>query len=81
MQIILRQIEVTGCRERTLYDYKYTISKFVQATKAIYVLDITNDLIYKWLESMEVSNQTKLTRLKCLSRIIKIMEKTIQKHV
>ncbi|WP_233548054.1 site-specific integrase [Rummeliibacillus sp. POC4] len=70
LQIILRQMEISGARPRTLYDYEYTIGKFQTVTKAVYLLDITNNLIYQWLESMNVANQTKLTRLKCFKAFL-----------
>ncbi|WP_150284755.1 site-specific integrase [Rummeliibacillus sp. TYF-LIM-RU47] len=66
LRIIIRQMEVSGARPRTIYDYELIVGKFQSVTKAEYVLDITNELIYQWLESMNVKNQTKLTRLKCL---------------
>ncbi|GAA3320965.1 hypothetical protein GCM10020331_034110 [Ectobacillus funiculus] len=35
-----------------------------------YVAEISANTIYHWLDSMDVSNQTKLTRLKCLKAFL-----------
>ncbi|WP_338786287.1 site-specific integrase [Metabacillus sp. FJAT-53654] len=35
-----------------------------------YLLDITRDIIYSWLEQMNVANTTKLTRLKCFKAFL-----------
>lgn len=63
--VILRQLEAGGCRERTLYDYDKIVCNFILDTGIVYLADISNNAIYKWLEGMNVKNSTKLTRLKC----------------
>lgn len=39
-------------------------------TGAKYLNEITRETTYLWLESMSVSNKTKLIRLKCLKAIL-----------
>ncbi|MEK4085155.1 tyrosine-type recombinase/integrase [Psychrobacillus sp. FSL K6-1415] len=66
LEIVVKQMKTTGYRERTLYDYELHISHFIKITGVTNLSDITIHHIYEWLESMKVSNGTKLTRLKCL---------------
>lgn len=70
MGIIIQQMKVSGYRERTISDYLSYMTQFRKATNVKYLEDITTDTIYLWLDSMDVSNQTKLTRLKCLKAIL-----------
>lgn len=70
MRVIVRQMKVSGFRERTMKDYRLHWNHFAQITETTYLTEITADKIYAWLGSMEVSNQTKLTRLKCLKAIL-----------
>ena len=70
LEIILKQMKTTGNRERTLYDYDKQINHFVRITGVVNISDITVFHIYDWIESMEVSNVTKLTRLKCLKAFL-----------
>ena len=50
LSIILKQLEVSGCRERTLYDYRIMVQYFIRDTKVEYLIDITSEVIYTWLE-------------------------------
>jgi site-specific recombinase XerD len=68
--IITRQMQVSGFRERTIKDYQLHWNHFAKVTGVTYLTEITADTIYIWLGSMAVSNQTKLTRLKCLKAIL-----------
>ncbi|MFJ8088773.1 tyrosine-type recombinase/integrase [Lysinibacillus sp. NPDC095746] len=70
LSVILKQLEVSGCRERTLYDYRIIVQYFIRDTKVEYLIDITSEVIYTWLEQMEVKNTTKLTRLKCFKAFL-----------
>jgi integrase/recombinase XerD len=67
---VLKQMVTTGHRERTMTDYELHVSHFVKVTGVKHLADISADWIYEWLASMEVSNQTKLTRLKCLKAFL-----------
>lgn len=52
------QMKATGLRKRTISNYELHVNHFIE--------ELNVDDIYLWLSSMNVSNQTKLTRLKCL---------------
>ncbi|MBB6445638.1 tyrosine-type recombinase/integrase [Bacillus benzoevorans] len=70
LEIIIRQMEVSGNRPRTIHDYNYYVNDFKEKMGAVNLTDISTELIYKWLDGMNVSNQTKLTRLKCLKAFL-----------
>lgn len=63
---IIRQMKAAGLRERTISDYEIYVNDFMEKTGVKVLREITADHVYAWLASMNVSNQTKLTRLKCL---------------
>lgn len=67
---ILRQLKAVGYRPRTLEDYYKYVSDFMETTQLETLHEITNEHIYDWLSSMNVSNQTKLTRLKALKAFL-----------
>ncbi|MGE7940487.1 hypothetical protein ACQKNB_00215 [Lysinibacillus xylanilyticus] len=50
LSVILKQLEVSGCRERTLYDYRKIVQYFIRDTKVEYLINITSEVIYTWLE-------------------------------
>lgn len=52
-------MKVSGYRERTITDYIRYMTKFRKITNIEYLEEITTDTIYLWLDSMQVSNQTK----------------------
>ncbi|MED3764721.1 site-specific integrase [Ureibacillus terrenus] len=70
LEKIIRQMKAQGLRERTINDYELYVNHFIETTDAKYLDDLTVQHIYDWLASMEVSNQTKLTRLKCLKAFL-----------
>ncbi|WP_232787207.1 tyrosine-type recombinase/integrase [Planococcus sp. MB-3u-03] len=70
MEVIVKQMQVSGFRERTMKDYQLHWRHFEKVTGTTYLNEIAADTIYIWLESMSVTNQTKLTRLKCLKAIL-----------
>jgi integrase/recombinase XerD len=70
LETITRQMKVSGNRSRTISDYVLHVEHFQSITNVKYIADITADAIYRWLDSMNVSNQTKLTRLKCLKAFL-----------
>lgn len=63
---VIRQMKAAGLRERTISDYEIYVNDFIEKTGVKVLREITADHVYAWLASMNVSNQTKLTRLKCL---------------
>lgn len=70
LQTVSMQMKVSGLRERTISDYKLHVNHFCKITGSIYLSDITTNEIYEWLNSMEVSNATKLIRLKCFKAFL-----------
>ena len=70
LTIVIRQLIVSGYRERTLNDYKCYVNHYCEITGIKHLDNITNESIYKWLESMNVSSQTRLTRLKCFKAFL-----------
>lgn len=70
LDTITRQMRVSGYRSRTISDYILHVEHFQSVTKVRYVAEISANTIYRWLDSMDVSNQTKLTRLKCLKAFL-----------
>ncbi|MGY8620197.1 tyrosine-type recombinase/integrase [Bacillus safensis] len=70
LEIITRQMKVSGNRSRTISDYVLHVEHFQSVTHLKFVEDINAKAIYSWLDSMNVSNQTKLTRLKCLKAFL-----------
>ncbi len=70
LKTVIRQMEVSGLRPRTIADYERHVMHFVEITGAQVIEELTVDHIYTWLSSMRVSNQTKLTRLKCLKAFL-----------
>ena len=70
IQTVSMQMKVSGLRERTISDYNLHVDHFCKITGTIYLSDITTNEIYDWLNSMEVSNATKLIRLKCFKAFL-----------
>lgn len=70
LNTVLRQMEVEGCRERTLFDYNVIVTNFMKQSKIMFIDDITDNSIRDWLMSMDVKNSTRLTRLKCLKAFL-----------
>lgn len=67
---IVNQMEVSGYRPRTIKDYNTVLMNFSKSTGVTYLEEIAVDTIYSWLDSMQVVNQTKLTRLKVLKSFL-----------
>lgn len=67
---ITRQMEISGNRPRTISDYTIHANHFAETTGLTYLDELKAESIYEWLSRMDVSNQTKLTRLKCLKAFL-----------
>ncbi|MDT0161855.1 site-specific integrase [Bacillus sp. AG4(2022)] len=67
---ILKQMKAAGLRKRTIDDYMLHVNHFADITSAVTVEELSAEHVYRWLSSMNVSNQTKLTRLKCLKAFL-----------
>lgn len=70
LEVITKQMKVSGNRSRTISDYVQHVERFQSVTNVQCISEITAHTIYQWLDSMNVSNQTKLTRLKCLKAFL-----------
>lgn len=70
LHIILQQMLTSGYRPRTMKDYETIVHGFLKCTNIEYLDEINIEIIYVWLDSMKVSNQTKLTRLKALKSFL-----------
>ncbi|MFC4797751.1 phage integrase SAM-like domain-containing protein [Neobacillus sp. GCM10023253] len=70
LETIHRKMTLNSYRERTLNDYILIFNHFLKATNVKYLEEITVDIIYRWLDSMNVSASTKSTRLKCLKAVL-----------
>lgn len=66
LSTVLQQMAAQGMRPRTIGDYEIHVKHFASIVGDKELDTVTADDIYEWLSSMDVSNQTKLTRLKCL---------------
>lgn len=66
LDIVIKQMEASGMRTRTITDYETHVKHFVKITEIEALADVSSDSIYLWLSSMNVANSTKLIRLKCL---------------
>jgi site-specific recombinase XerD len=70
LNIVTKQMEISGNRIRTINDYHLYVKSYIKVTNAVFVTDISVESIYEWLASMNVANQTKLIRLKCLKAFL-----------
>lgn len=66
LEIVVTQMQATGLRPRTISDYEMHVKHYVDVTGLRSITAVTATSVYEWLSSMQVANQTKLTRLKCL---------------
>lgn len=67
---VIKQMTTSGSRPRTISDYELQVNHFAGITEIDSLSQITTASIYDWLASMSVSDQTKLTRLKCLKAFL-----------
>jgi len=67
---IINQMQVSGYRPRIMEDYDRLLNNFAKSTEIAYLEEFTVDSIYSWLDSMQVGNQTKLTRLKVIKSFL-----------
>lgn len=70
LKIVIRQMETSNKRKRTIEDYTRHVTHFVKVTGVTYTGEVNKATIYFWLDSMKVSPQTKLTRLKALKAFL-----------
>lgn len=65
LEIVVRQMRVSGLRERTILDYETYVYDFIAKTEIEYLIAIDANAIYDWLSQMKVKDTTKRIRLKC----------------
>lgn len=65
-----QQMRVGGNRERTINSYEYIFRQFAEVTQLKYIEDITVNSIYLYLDSLKVSRETKLIRLKSVKAVL-----------
>lgn len=70
MELVERQMRVSGLRDRTIQSYTFAMNEFRAVTKIKYVEDITLDTLYDYMNAINVSNTTKLIRLKAIKAIL-----------
>lgn len=70
LKTVFRQMEISGNRPRTIESYEFAWNEFIKVTSVRYVEDIDADMIYDYLNEIDVSNATKLVRLKSLKAIL-----------
>jgi integrase/recombinase XerD len=70
LTVVVRQMQAAGMRKRTISDYVLHVEHFAKITGCRVLDELTADHIYSWLASMDVSNSTKLIRLKCLKAFL-----------
>lgn len=70
LDVVVKQMQAAGLRERTISDYITYVSHFGQVTGELTLNELKVDHIYAWLSTMNVSNSTKLIRLKCLKAFL-----------
>lgn len=71
LEAVVKQMVATGLRPRTISDYELHVIHYVEITGVQAISEVTAATVYEWLGSMDVSNQTNLTRLKCLKAFFK----------
>jgi len=70
LKTVFRQMEISGNRPRTIESYAFAWNEFIKVTSVRYVEDIDADMIYDYLNEIDVSNATKLVRLKSLKAVL-----------
>ncbi|TDY03602.1 UNVERIFIED_CONTAM: site-specific recombinase XerD [Lysinibacillus xylanilyticus] len=70
LETIFNQMRVAGNRPRTIESYSYIFNQFVEMNNIEYVEEINIDSIYNYLGSLDVSQRTKLIRLKSTKAVL-----------
>ncbi|EKU42067.1 site-specific tyrosine recombinase XerD [Lysinibacillus fusiformis ZB2] len=70
LETIFNQMRVAGNRPRTIESYTYIFNQFVEVNNIEYVEEINIDSIYNYLGSLDVSQRTKLIRLKSTKAVL-----------
>ncbi|MFZ4202628.1 MULTISPECIES: hypothetical protein [Lysinibacillus] len=67
---VFNQMKVAGNRPRTIESYEYIFKQFVQINGIEFVEQINIDSIYNYLGALDVSQRTKLIRLKSIKAVL-----------
>ena len=70
LETVFAQMKVVGNRPRTIESYNYIFKQFVEMNNLEYVEEITIDSIYNYLGALDVSQRTKLIRLKSTKAVL-----------
>lgn len=70
LKIVTTQMKTLGSRPRTISDYETYVTHFAKTTGLTYLYEINTTELIGWLSSMDVSAQTKLTRIKCVKAFL-----------
>ncbi|MFC9542726.1 tyrosine-type recombinase/integrase [Lysinibacillus sp. NPDC056959] len=70
LETIFNQMRIAGNRQRTIDSYEYIFKQFVKVNSIQYVEEINIDSIYNYLGSIDVSQRTKLIRLKSTKAVL-----------
>ena len=70
LKIVFRQMELSGSRPRTIETYSFAFKEFQGITGVVYAEDIDAEMIYDYLNSIDVAKATKLVRLKSLKAVL-----------
>lgn len=70
LEVVFKQMKIGGNRARTIQSYDYIFRQLVKVNQIKYVEDISADSIYYYLDSIEVSQRTKLIRLKTIKAVL-----------
>lgn len=70
LETVFNQMRTAGNRQRTIESYEYIFKQFVNINDIEYVEEINIDSIYNYLGSIDVSQCTKLIRLKSTKAVL-----------
>lgn len=70
MELVCRQMKISGLRDRTIQTYEYAMNEFLSISGLVYVEDITATELYDYLNAINVANSTKLVRLKSIKAVL-----------
>ena len=70
LNVVCTQLKAVGRRPRTIESYSYLFNDFTDKAGVKYVEDINVDVIYNYLDMLDVGLSTKLIRLKTIKAVL-----------
>ncbi|WP_246097061.1 tyrosine-type recombinase/integrase [Psychrobacillus soli] len=70
LETVFKQMQIAGNRQRTIESYAYIFNQLVTVNRLQYIEDISAESIYHYLDVLEVSQRTKLIRLKSIKAVL-----------